>query len=77
MVGEYLDSKGKEKELLRTLVSPEKIQEKINQNPEKMAFELKWVFNLMQQSPEYKDLVFPKGLKDEADLLADLEDIGL
>lgn len=77
LVREYLGSRGKEKELLRTLVSPEKIQERINRDPEKTAFDLKGVFNLMQQSPEYKNLVFPKGLKDEADLLSDLEDIGL
>jgi len=77
LVREYLDSRGKEKDLLRTLVSPEKIQERINKDPEKSAVELKGVFNLMQQSPEYKGLVFPKGLETEADLLSDLEDIGL
>jgi hypothetical protein len=55
------------------LISPETLQKKIDQNPEKMAVELKSILNL----PEYKDLKFPDELKSEVDLLSDLADIGL
>ncbi len=69
----FLESSGEKKDLLGTLVSPEVLQRRINENPERAAFELKSLAGL----PEYKSLKWPESLKGEADLLSDLDRIGL
>ena len=69
----YLESDGEKKDLLGTLVSPEALQKKIDVEPEKMSVELNSIVRL----PEYQDLVWPKGLKMEVDLLGDLDSVGL
>jgi len=69
----YKNSEGRRKDLLGTLVSPEALQKRIDENPERAAVELKSIAGL----PEYKFLKWPDGLKGEADLLSDLDRIGL
>ena len=49
------------------------IQEMIDENPEKMAIELKG----FSKHPIFKKLTWPKNLQSEVDLLSDLEGIGL
>ena len=49
------------------------IQGMIDENPEKMAIELKG----FSKYPIFKKLTWPKNLQSEVDLLSDLEDIGL
>jgi hypothetical protein len=53
------------------------IQEVIDKAPEKMAVLLKPIWKKLKKSDKYKNLIFPKGLSDEADLLSDLHDIGI
>jgi hypothetical protein len=73
----YLQSKGKKKKILETLVSPEAIQKAIDQNPEKMAVELKGILKDLTKIPGYQNLKFPAGLQGEVDLLTNLSDVGL
>jgi hypothetical protein len=77
LVKKYLESSGKEKDLLGTLVSPEVLQRRIDQNPEKMAVELKGVLRDLLAIPGYQNLKFPRGLQSEVDLLSDLSGVGL
>lgn len=65
----------REKRIVQPLVDPKVLQQKIDQNPEKMAIELKSVMN----KPEFQklDLKWPGHLQSEVDLLGDLEGIGL
>ena len=77
LVEEYLESSGKKKDLLATLVSPETLQKKIDQNPEKMAVELKDVLKDLMALPDYQNIKFPGRLQGEADLLSDLSGVGL
>jgi hypothetical protein len=65
------------KRLIRPLVSAEAIQQEIDQNPEKMAVELKGVLKDLLEIPEYQNLKFPENLRREADLMSDLSGIGL
>ncbi len=73
LVTMFLESSGVEKDLLGTLVSPEALQRRIDENPERAAIELKSIVGL----PEYKSLKWPESLKGEVDLLSDLDRIGL
>jgi hypothetical protein len=59
------------------LVSAEIIQKEIDQNPEKMAVELKEVLKDLMKLPEYQNLKFPQRLQGKADLLSDLSGVGL
>ena len=77
LVKEYLESSGKKKDLLGTLVTPESIQKAIDKNPEKMAVELKGVLRDLLEIPEYQNLKFPQRLQGEVDLLSDLSGVGL
>jgi hypothetical protein len=61
------------KTLLVGLVSPEALQKRIDENPERAAIELKSITGL----PEFRDLKWPGGLRTEVDLLADLDSVGL
>ena len=65
------------KNLMATLVSPEALQKLIHQNPSKAAVSLKGVWKTLKSNPKYSNLEFPEGHSKEADLLADLNDIGL
>ncbi len=69
----FPESSGEKKDLLGTLVSPEVLQKRIDENPERAAVELKSIAGL----PEYKFLKWPTGLQSEVDLLSDLDRIGL
>jgi hypothetical protein len=73
----YAGSDWKVKRLIRPLVSAEAIQQEIDQNPEKMAVELKGVLKDLLEIPEYQNLKFPENLRREADLMSDLSGIGL
>lgn len=74
----YSKTKEKQiKDMLKDLVSPEAIQQQIDENPERMAVNLKDVINDMASNPEYKDVKFPDRLQSEVDLLSDLADVGL
>ena len=53
------------------------LQNVINQNPEKMAIRLKSIWKKLKSIENYKDLEFPKEISREADLLSDLDAIGL
>jgi hypothetical protein len=53
------------------------IQELIDKTPEKMAVLLKPIWKKLKKSDKYKNLIFPKELSDEMDLLSDLHDIGI
>lgn len=63
----YLDSK----------LSPEIIQEFINSDPVRAAIALKGMWTGMKQDPKYSGVKFPAAQAGDADLAADLTDIGL
>ncbi len=73
LVTMFLESSGEKKDLLGILVSPEALQKRIDENPERAAVEMKSIVGL----PEYKTLKWPTGLQSEVDLLSDLDRIGL
>ena len=73
----YVGSDWKVKRLIRPLVSAEIIQKEIDQNPEKMAVELKEILKDLMSLHEYRTLKFPANLRREADLMSDLSGIGL
>lgn len=56
---------------------PDEIQRAIDSNPSKMAIELKTIWKDLKKLPGYEGLHFPESYSQEADLLADLNDIGL
>ena len=73
-----LNGNSDEKELCSFMAnSPEEVQEMIYANPAKMAVELKSIWKELKKLPGYSELEFPEGHSKEADLLADLNDIGL
>ena len=63
----YLDSK----------INPEAIQEFIDLDPSKAAIALKGMWTEMKKDPRFSGVKFPEGYADDADLVADLSDIGL
>jgi hypothetical protein len=63
----YLDSK----------INPEAIQKFIDLDPSKAAIALKGMWTEMKQDPRYSGVKFPEGYAGDADLVADLSDIGL
>ena len=69
----YSEAVGQKQSLIGTLASPEDLQRKIDLNPEKMAVELKSIIGL----PEYQCLKWPERLKEEVDLLGNLDLVGL
>ena len=77
LVDLYIDSWGERERLLSTLVSPEVLQKKIDEAPERMAVLLKGVIKKIAAVPQYQDLKFPASLRQEVDLLSDLEGVGL
>ena len=77
LVKQYSKSRGKKKDLLGTLVSPEVLQRRIDQNPEKMIILTKDDLKGILATPGYENLNFPQGLQPEIDLLSDLSGVGL
>ena len=77
LVKQYSKSRGKKKDLLGTLVSPEVLQRRIDQNPEKMIILTKDNLKEILATPGYENLKFPPGLQPEIDLLSDLSGVGL
>ena len=68
---------GKRKSLLKTIVSPEALQKRIDQNPEKMIILMKEDLREILATPGYENLKFPQNLQPEIDLLSDLSGVGL
>jgi hypothetical protein len=65
------------KALIATAISPEALQQQIDENPIGMAVDLKGVWKTLKRIPGYEKLKFPPEYSEEAETLADLEDIGL
>jgi hypothetical protein len=72
-----INGKPEEKQLAVLFLSPEEIQTLIDSDPIKMAVELKPFWKNLKKNPEFSKVKFPEGHSKEADLLADLNDIGL
>jgi len=68
---------GKRKSLLKTIVSPEALKKRIDQNPEKMIILMKDNLKEILSTPGYENLKFPARLQREVDLLGDLSGVGL
>lgn len=66
-----------QRDFVITSLPPDALQSLIDQNPSKMIFALKSVWNDLKKIPEYKDLKFPDEHAKDADLVSDLTDIGL
>jgi hypothetical protein len=63
----------KEQKLVSSLVDPEVLQQKIDENPEGMLVKLKGRL----KHPHFQSLRWPERLDQEKDLLSDLDGIGL
>jgi hypothetical protein len=66
----------KERRMLAELIPAEDLQHKINLNPEKMAMTLKSIWKEISQNPKYKGVNFPEDLKQEVDILSNLDRVG-
>jgi hypothetical protein len=67
----------KAQKMILDLLTPEKIQQTIDREPEKMAVELKGVWKTLKADPKYAGLKFPEGIQGDAEMLSDLDDVGL
>jgi hypothetical protein len=65
------------KTLISTIISPEALQKQIDENPTGMAVDLKGVWKTLKGIPGYEKLKFPPEYSEEAEMLSDLDDIGL
>jgi hypothetical protein len=63
--------------LIATLVSPEALNKRLNESPEKTMVALKGVWNSPAFAKIQSELKIPKGYEEEMDLLGDLDDIGM
>jgi hypothetical protein len=63
--------------LIATLVSPEALNKRLEESPEKTMVALKAVWNSPEFAKIRSELKIPKGYEDEMDLLGDLDVIGL
>ena len=63
--------------LISTLISPESLNKRLEESPEKTMVALKGVWNSPTFAKIRSELKIPKGYEDEMDLLGDLDDIGL
>ena len=66
-----------QRDFVITSLPPDALQSLIDQNPSKMIFALKSVWNDLKKIPEYKGLKFPDEHAKDSDLVSDLTDIGL
>ena len=67
----------KDKKLIATLITPEALNKRLKESPERTMVALKSVWNSSEFSKTRSQLRIPKGYEDEMDLLGDLDDIGL
>ena len=65
------------RDYLASKINPETIQEFINQNPAKAAAGLKGIWTEMKRGPKFSGVKFPEEYAGDADLAADLSDVGL
>jgi hypothetical protein len=63
--------------LIATLISPEALNKRLKESPEKTMVVLRGVWNSPEFAKIRSQLKIPKGYEDEMDLLGDLDDIGL
>jgi hypothetical protein len=63
--------------MISTLISPEFLNKRLEESPEKAMVALKGVWNSPTFAKIRSELKIPKGYEDEMDLLVDLDDIGL
>jgi hypothetical protein len=63
--------------LISTLISPEALNKRLEESPERTMVALKAVWNSPEFAKTRSQLMIPKGYEDEMDLLGDLDDIGL
>jgi hypothetical protein len=63
--------------LIATLISPEALNKRLEESPERTMVALKSVWNSSEFAKTRSQLKIPKGYEDEMDLLGDLDDIGL
>jgi hypothetical protein len=63
--------------LIATLISPEALNKRLRESPERTMVALKSVWNSPEFAKTRSQLMIPKGYEDEMDLLGDLDDIGL
>ena len=64
------------RKLIETLLTPEVLNNEIQQDPAGMAMKLKEIWNDEGFRETRDQLVWPKGYEDEADLVGDLDDVG-
>jgi hypothetical protein len=67
----------RDKKLIATLISPEALNKRLKESPERTMVALKSVWNSPEFAKTRSQLMIPKGYEDEMDLLGDLDDIGL
>jgi hypothetical protein len=67
----------KDKKLIATLITPEALNKRLEESPEKTMVALKSVWNSSEFVKTRSQLMIPKGYEDEMDLMGDLDDIGL
>ena len=65
------------RKLISTLISPEALNKRMSESPEKTMVALKAVWNSPEFAKTRSQLKIPKGYEDEMDLLGDLDDVGL
>jgi len=63
--------------LILTIISPEALNKRLEESPEKVMVALKSVWNSPGFAKTRSQLKIPKGYEDEMDLLGDLDDVGL
>jgi hypothetical protein len=67
----------KAQKLIATLISPEALNKRLRESPERTMVFLKGIWNSPEFAKTRSQLRIPKGYEDEMDLLGDLDDIGL
>jgi hypothetical protein len=67
----------KDKKLIATLITPEALNKRLKESPERTMVALKGIWNSPEFAKTRSQLRIPKGYEDEMDLLGDLDDIGL
>lgn len=72
-----LEGTERHSKLISTIISPEEIQKIIDEDPISAAIRFKGFWNKLQKMEKYQSVKFPDELQKEADLLADLDAIGL
>jgi hypothetical protein len=65
------------KKLIATLITPEALNKRLEESPERTMVALKGIWNSSEFAKIRSQLEIPNGYEDEMDLLGDLDDIGL